>query len=282
MKSTTFDFARAQKGNHARPHGLDIDGKIALGKMDLHYGIVAARPAGGVWTSAHQLSQYVMLELSDGKLPSGAQLVSTRNLLARRAPQIQLGEDSSYRMGLTVDHNYDVTVVHHGGDLRGYHSDMIWLPEHAVGAVILTNGDTGWLLPEPFARRLLEVLFDGRPEAVEDLAASARTLREQLAKWRQSLVVPADAALAAKLAPRYRNAALGDVEVKKRGPATVFDFGEWKSEVASRRNFDGSVSFITIEPTLDGYEFLVAEHALVVRDGQHEYVFKEIEPRASR
>ena len=60
---------------------------------------------------------------------------------------------------------YGMPVVHHGGDMIGFHSDMMWLPEHGVGAVILTNGDPGWLVRTVFRRKLLEVLFDGKPEA---------------------------------------------------------------------------------------------------------------------
>ena len=56
----------------------------------------------------------------------------------------------------------------------GYHSDMIWLPGQNVGAVVLTNGDPGWLIRGRFSRKLLEVLFDGRPEA----DASWRPTRE--------------------------------------------------------------------------------------------------------
>jgi hypothetical protein len=55
--------------------------------------------------------------------------------------------------------------------------------------------------------------------------------------------------------------------------------GEWKSAVASRKNDDGTTSFITIDPTLDGFEFVVADkdaaRRLIIRDGQHEYVFQE-------
>ena len=62
--------------------------------------------------------------------------------------------------------------------------------------------------------------------------------------------------------------------------ATTFDFGEWKSTVASRKNDDGTTSFITINPTNDGFEFVVAERAgkwvLTIRDGQHEYIFTEV------
>ncbi|MDQ2898539.1 MAG: hypothetical protein M3Y07_01915 [Acidobacteriota bacterium] len=65
----------------------------------------------------------------------------------------------------------------------------------------------------------------------------------------------------------------------KGDSVTTFDFGEWKSAVASRKNDDGTVSFITIDPTNLGFEFVVGERAgkrvLVIRDGQHEYVFTE-------
>ncbi len=60
--------------------------------------------------------------------------------------------------------------------------------------------------------------------------------------------------------------------------ATVFDFGEWRSEVGSRKNLDGSVSFLTIVPGLIGLEFVVgsgAERTLTLLIGQHEYVFTE-------
>jgi hypothetical protein len=64
-------------------------------------------------------------------------------------------------MGLVVSMQYGIPVVGHGGSLFGYKSDMIFLPDHGVGAVILTNADTGGYLTGLFGRRLLEVLFDG-------------------------------------------------------------------------------------------------------------------------
>ena len=53
-----------------------------------------------------------------------------------------------------VDTTYGVPVVHHGGYMIGYHSDMIWLPQQNVGAVILTNSDLGWLLHYRFRREV--------------------------------------------------------------------------------------------------------------------------------
>ena len=247
--------------------------------MDLNYSVVPVRPAGGVWTSARELAKYVEMELARGVLPGGKRLVSAENLLARYKPQVIMGEDVTYGMALMVDTRYRIPVVHHGGDLAGYHSDMIWLPEHGVGAVILTNGDSGASLRGPLLRRLLELLFDGKPEAEEMLKVGAAQRKAAIAKERERLVVPADAALAAQLAPRYVSTALGEVKIVREGSATVFDVGEWRSAVASRRNDDGTVSFISIDPTLSGFEFVVADEGgqrrLVTRDAQHEYVFVE-------
>jgi hypothetical protein len=199
-------------------------------------------------------------------------------LLERRAAQVPIGKDETYGMGLMVDTTYGVPVVHHGGDMIGYHSDMMWLPGQNVGAVILTNGDPGWTLRSQFRRKLLEVLFDGRPEADALVAAAGKTFYAQLAAERKLLTVPADAAESAKLAARYANAALGEIAVSRRGDATVFDFGEWKSEVASRKNPDGTISFLTTAPGISGFEFVVGpgeKQTLVTRDAQHEYVFEE-------
>ncbi len=277
MTTTTFDFAGALKGDVAQPHTEDVDGKVMRTAMDVNYSIVPVRPAGGVWTSPRELARYVEMELAKGKLPDGKRLVSEENLLARYKPNVIVGENVTYGMALMVDTQYDIPVVHHGGDLFGYHSDMIWLPEHGAGAVILTNGDSGALLRGPLLRKLLEVLFDGKPEAEQTLEASAARRRAAIAKERERLVVPADPAAVAKLAPGYANPALGEVKVLREGNATVFDLGEWRSAVASRKNDDGTISFITLEP--GGIEFVVADNEgsrrLITRDAQHEYVLVE-------
>src|SRR6202035_1258859 len=104
--------------------------------------------------------------------------------------------------------------------------------------------------------------------------------KAELAKERERLVVPAAPDPVAKLAPRYSSSALGELKVVHDAGATTFDFGEWKSRVASRKNDDGTVSFITIDPTNAGFEFVVSERdgkrILITRDGQHEYVFAEV------
>lgn len=278
MKATTFDYQRAQTGDFAVAHAPDIDGKPAKAVMAINYSVIPVRPAGAAWSNVRDVLKYVQMELAEGKLPNGKAYLSKDTLLARRAPQVALNKDASYGMGLMVDSKYEVTVVHHGGDMIGYHSDMMWLPEHGVGAVILTNSDPGWLIRGFFRRKLLEVLFDGKPEADAEVASAGKAFFEQLAAERKLMTIPAEVSAAGRLAPHYAHAALGDIKVEHPGSATVFDFGEWKSEMASRRNPDGTTSFITIAPGITGLELVVGSgdtRTLILRDAQHEYVFEE-------
>ncbi len=276
MTATTFDFAGALGGNHAMPHAPDVDGNPARAVMEVNYAVIPVRPAGAAWSSVRDVLRYVAMELADGTLPGGERYVSRDALLARRAPQVRIGQDEAYGMGLSVDSTYGTAVVHHGGDMIGFHSDMMWLPEHGVGAVVLTNGDPGWILRTAFRRKLLEVLFDGNDEADARVAAAGKAFFDELAAERKLLTVPADAVAAGTLAARYANPALGEIAVHRAGGATAFDFGEWRSEVASRKNPDGSISFITIAPGAIGFEFVAGSgpaRSLVIRDAQHEYVF---------
>lgn len=221
----------------------------------------------------------VTLLVAGCSLPGGERYITKDVLLARRAPQVSIGKDVTYGMGLQVDTTYGTTLVHHGGATFGYHSDMMWLPEHGVGAVILTNGELGAVLHGQFRRKLLELLFDGKPEAEASVVAAAKARLDELATERKQLVVPADPAEVAKLAPRYKNAALGEVAVEQAGGTTLFDMGEWKIEVATRKNSDGTVSFVTIGAGFIGENFVAGATAagkrtLTLRDAQHEYVFE--------
>ena len=279
MTLSTFDFGKALARDHASPHGEDVDGKPAVADLAFDYSVIPIRPAGGLWTSAHDLARYVLNEVNLGKLPVGSQLVSQENLLTRRRPQIALGEDSWYGMGLIVDKRYGVPVVSHGGSMAGFKSDFFFLPETHEGVVILTNADLGGMINGALGRRLLEVLFDGKPEAEGDLAAGAAAYQAARAKERTRLVVPADPSIVSKLATHYTSKELGAIEVRGVGGATVFDFGEWKSAMASRKNDDGTISMVTIDPTNAGFEFVIGDKGgkriLTLRDAQHEYIFDE-------
>jgi CubicO group peptidase (beta-lactamase class C family) len=279
MTETTFDFGKALAGDHASPHSQGLDGAEHLADIDLDYQIIPYRPAGGAWSTAHDMIKYVRDELDEGRLPDGRRLVSAQNLLQRRAKSVPLVEHEWYGMGEVVDQTYGVTVVSHGGDVLGYHSDWWAIPGAGVGAVILVNSDEGQALVSAFGRRLLEVLYDGKPLAESQVKTTAVTQAQGLAKLRELISDPPDAAAAAGLARRYANPDLGHIQVSSAGPDVIFDFGPWKSRVATRKNPDGTVTFITIAPGAPRAGFVAGsaggKRQLTIRDGQHTYVYTE-------
>jgi CubicO group peptidase (beta-lactamase class C family) len=282
MSSTTFDFALAQRGNHAAPHALDVDGRLVVADMGLNYATIPSRPDGGAWSNVHDLLRYVQLELARGRLPDGTRLVAEEPLLARRVQQVARGEGQGYGMGLKTDNSSGVPMLHHGGIATGYISDLMWWPEHGVGAVILTNADEGGIaLRNLFRRRMLELMFDGNPEAEANAAVFAGMTRDRVAADRRTITVPAVPGQVGALAARYRNAALGDIVVERRGAATWFDFGGWRSEVATRRDHDGPGALVTVSPGVAGFQFEPGQRegraTLRLRDEQHEYVFDAVD-----
>ncbi|GAB3304401.1 hypothetical protein GCM10027564_04020 [Luteimonas notoginsengisoli] len=280
MQDTTFDYAKAQTGDYAAPHGYDIGHEVEVMGMDLNNTIVASRPAGAAWSTVDDLLKYVQMEIDGGVLPDGKRYIGEAALMQRREPQIALGVERNYAMALMVDKSDGVTVIDHGGDMGGFHSNMMWWPDQKVGAVILTNADEGVNLRGPFKRRLMELMFDGEPQAEAAAKAGAKANREGFDAFVKLLQHPADAKGLESLAPRYHNDALGELAVTRKDGRAWFDVGAFSSEVATMPQPDGSLAFVTIDPVALGFLFVRAEkdgvRRLVVRDGQHEYVFDEV------
>jgi len=275
MRDTTHDFDVAERGNAAWPHAPDVDGRIQLVDPKTNRSMIPIRPAGGAWSTVNDLLKLVAMELGEGTLPNGRRYIAREPLLNRREPQVRIGADSTYGMGLWIDTTYGTPVDQHGGFMWGFHSDVMWLPEHGVGAVILTNGNPGWIIRRQFARKLQEVLFDGKPQADGEVAAQAKAYYAFLQSARRLIELPAASAPVSELAPRYANSSVGELRVLREGGRTVFDVGEWRSEVGSRNNGDGTTSFVTVAPGLNGFEFLVGhkdgKRVLELRDAQHRY-----------
>lgn len=277
MTETTFDMQRAYATDHASAHGDDINGNTAVANQRINYIVVPYRPAGGAWSSVHDMIKYAQDELTPGLLPNGKRFMSAANVLKRRAHTVPVGQDEWYGMGLMDLRRYGISVIHHGGDLIGFHSDWFAIPSAGVAAVILTNSDRGVYLRDPFMRRVLEVLYDGKPEAAADVTAAATNAKTESAEARSRLVVPAAPQVTSTLASHYVNAELGHIDVRHDASGTIFDFGLWSTHVASRKNDDGTYSLVPIDPGALQVPFVVTEDngkpALMTQDGQHKYVY---------
>jgi len=99
----------------------------------------------------------------------------------------------------------------------------------------------------------------------------------EAAKQRELLNLPIPVDAIKSLAAAYRSPELGRIKVSKKGAVVRMQFNHWSSEVALRKNKDGSQSFTTIDPGIFGIEFVrddkAATPTLTLRDAQHEYRF---------
>jgi hypothetical protein len=182
-------------------------------------------------------------------------------------------------MGLTDQLVNGITVVDHGGALFGYKSNFVVLLNAGIGAVILTNADEGGALLRPFLRRLLEVVYDGKPEAMGDVKAAAGIYKARMKSQREQITLPGDPSILAGLAPRYTNAELGDLTVRREAGQTWLKMGVVDSPYATKKNADGTQSLIALAPSVVGFELVPGnangKRTLTVRDSQHEYVYAE-------
>lgn len=279
MKDSSFDYAKGMAGNWAAPHGQDVDGKVTLMSNDFNRSPYPYRPAGAAFSTAADMVRYVQLELGKGVL-GGKRLVSEANLLERRRKGVQVGPDSWYGMGLFQRDVSGVQVVTHGGTLVGYHSTWFALPESGVGLVILTNSDPGAQMLGPVLRRLLEVLYDGQPEAARDISAAAERVKAQARAKRERLTYPGDATILGNLAGHYTDPTVGQITISDKNGQKWIKAGFVEGPLATRRNADGTYSVLSAGPGIIGVDALVGvkdgKRTLTISDGQQsQYVYVE-------
>lgn len=278
MMRTTHDGAKAMTGDWAKPYSAGLDGKPGLVDQQWNANVHPFRPAGGAWSSAHDMARYVISELQSGVGPDGKRVVSAKSLLARRARNVPTGENVWYGMGLFDDTSNGVQIVSHGGSMFGYKSNWYALPEPGVGLVVLTNSDSGQALMGAVRRKLLEVLYDGKPEAADNVASIAKRTAEAEAKLRADVILPVPGAERTMLVGRYSNAALGPMTIEDKRGRLYMSAVSLASEIGISRNTDGTFSIASISPGLVGDDLLVAtkrdgKDVVVLNDGQHEYVW---------
>ena len=278
MKSTTIDFKRVVRGDHAAPHPGDLAGEpIAIAPATESWTLPVA-PAGAIWSNAEDMARFLLLELGKGTL-DGKRVVSEEQLMARRAPQVKITDEASYGLAWGITRQHGLLAIGHDGATAGFRTLLQLLPEHGVGIVVLANsGDAGALLGA-VNRRLVELLFDGKPEAKDNLVAA--TKREAEAATEDlKLVSAADPAWFDTMAGGWKNPGLGRIDLRRDKGGATLDAGEWKVAVGKKTDRDGTVKLITTGVPIVGLELEPREKdgkkVLVVSAGQHEYVFERV------
>jgi hypothetical protein len=216
------------------------------------------------------------MELAQGVV-DGKTYVSKENLLKRRTPQIRITPVATYGLGLFVTNENDLPMLGHGGNTIGFTSDLFMFPEQDIGVVVLSNAGQANDFRTAVQRRFIELMFDGKPEALETLTgAVARDIKSVKESKALFAAVPNEAWMKS-LVGTYQNASLGTIEVKAQGKGFILDAGEWQAAVGEMHDRDGTVKLVTMGVPIVGLELVPSAPGkpatLSLDAGQQVYVF---------
>lgn len=277
MTATALDLDMAQKREHARPHGRTLTFDTQPIATELERGVDSVMPAGGAWSSVHDISRWMLLELGKGTL-DGKRLVTEANLFERRKPRVRIGAKQSYGLALFLDESRGIKAFGHGGNTFGFTADATFYPEHGVGLVVLTNAAAANAYTGAVRRKLVELLFDANEEAEQGLAFGIKQLGEVIKKQMSEITVKSDPAFVEPQVGTWTNPRLGTVTIRREGEDFVFDAGEWKAPIGEHKDQSGARRLILTGPPFIGFAFWPqtseGRPTLLFETAQQKYLFE--------
>jgi CubicO group peptidase (beta-lactamase class C family) len=272
MTSTTFSFDRALASpNRATPHGQTVAGEYVPISPDLERPLVPIAPAGAAWSTARDVSRFLITQLNRGVAPDGKRVVSAEDLTATWQPQVEIAPDVSYGLGWAITRHKSRTLLTHGGSTSGYTADLSLLPDVGVGIAVLTNAQNAKLFCAAVRSRAMELAL-GEPQETD--AVLAKRMEEGRRRFREKAarVRPIDSRTIAPYLTSYANPALGNVTLKLAGRKLTFAAGGFSSEL--RRLGDGDGTYVLTEPPLAGALIRVSRRG----DGGRSFVLDADDP----
>jgi CubicO group peptidase (beta-lactamase class C family) len=277
MTSTALDLDVARTREHARPHGRTLTFDTQSIPTEYERGVDSVMPAGGAWSTVHDISRWLLLELGKGTL-DGKQVISEANLLERRKPRVKISAKQSYGLALFVDESRGLTAIGHGGNTFGFSADATFFPEHGVAFIMLTNAQAANAYIAAVRRRLVELLFDANEEAEKGLAFGIKQQAEAIKKQLAEITMTPDAAFVDPLLGSWTNARLGTIEFRREGTGITLDAGEWKSSIGEHKDQSGVRRLISTGPPFAGFAFWPqttdGKPTILFETAQQKYVFE--------
>lgn len=91
--------------------------------------------AGGVYTSAAELSRFVQFHLNCGRI-NGRRVLDERLIEAmwKSSPA-----SPGYGLGIAIGKKHDTYYINHNGGGFGFLTTMTWYPQYGIGCIVLTN-----------------------------------------------------------------------------------------------------------------------------------------------
>lgn len=159
LSTTTTDADRIRRADRAQPHARLNGGARGLGDVEPIEDSAGTQsnpgaPAGGLATSAADMSRWISILLANGQLPEGGRLFSAAAAQEMFTPRALMPLDdesirlpalrpkfNQYALAWVVRDYAGAKVIWHGGVMGGFLAFVALLPEKNVGFSILINAE---------------------------------------------------------------------------------------------------------------------------------------------
>ncbi len=165
MTGTTFSIEKVlASNNYALPHGLNLHNEYQPLDLSAEKFINSILPAGGAWSTANNMSRFLITELNRGIAPDGKRVVSAENIAKTWEPQVEIETGRvAYGLGWILEEYHGMQLIHHSGNSMGFSADVAFLPTSGLGVVTLTNAESAGDFAHAIRYRLLELAFGYPP-----------------------------------------------------------------------------------------------------------------------
>lgn len=286
MPNTTLTFATIRaSNNYALPHGLNLAFEAKPLPLSMEEFVTPIAPAGAYWSTVQDMARYLITELNQGISPDGKRVVSAENLQVTWTPQVSITAESSYGLGWIIGEYKGQLLLEHGGNTFGFTSDLAFLPKANVGISVLANAQGATLFTHAVRYRLLELIFQQKAGADQQLLFAYNNSKEATIKLTKKISPTLDTAAITPYLGKFSNGALGEiaVSISPENNALLVDAGEVQLELRPHLGDDGKLAdYVIYNPPLAGFMAKLTKDqrgkpTITLGSGTDEYPFVKAE-----
>jgi CubicO group peptidase (beta-lactamase class C family) len=165
-ESAGFYVNLTDKSNVAEAHKVEGDKLVQLKAYEENRAIGAA---GGIYSSVHDLSKWMLMHLNEGKIDDSTAFISQKSHDYIWTAHTNISFDATprppykthytaYGLGWKLSDVNGYTTVSHTGGMPGMLSQVMMVPELNAGVVVLTNAAPGGYSFVSITREILDEL----------------------------------------------------------------------------------------------------------------------------
>jgi CubicO group peptidase (beta-lactamase class C family) len=150
MTSATYKIEEAIELSLAMGHS---------GKHSVPVVQVPMLPSGGIYISVNDVAKFISFHLKRGRI-NNRQVIDPNLFKDMYKPQYPEVKEFGYGLGIySYQRIRDAKAYGHAGGGYGYQNLMLWVPDHDIGVIVLTN-DSNHSILNSLTKKVLEMMID--------------------------------------------------------------------------------------------------------------------------